>query len=103
MSTVFSILAMVAVPILFFMLTWVLVTAYRLLKPEEPLPYEYDAAFLRQQASQAGYSMPVGVREIREDQRHARRMTYQQEYEYHGTPTALLPEAWREDLWRRRN
>jgi len=94
---------MVAVPILFMMLTWVLVTAYRILKPEDPLPYEYDAAFLRQQATQAGHSMPVGVREIREDQRHARRMSFQQAYEYHGMPTAVLPESWRDDLWLRRH
>ena len=44
MDIVYFAVAAVAVPVLFFMLTWAVVTAYRLLFPEEPRPPEKDGA-----------------------------------------------------------
>ena len=93
---------LVAAPLLFFMLTWVVVTAYRICRPEEPLAYECDPATLHLRAREAGQSVPVGAREIREEQRHYR--CAQSTYAYHtGGRSAGVPHAWAEDLWRRRN
>ncbi len=103
LPTPMSILFAVALPIFFFMLTWVLVTAYRILFPEEPAPIEDDPLYLRQRATEAGVSVPVGAREIREDQRRYQR-AQQVAYDYAGTPTLIgVPEVWQENLWLRRN
>ena len=103
MSIPLVIFAAVAVPILFFMLTWVLTASYRICFPEEPLPFEKDRAALRQQAAKTGGSVPVGVREIREDQRWRRRRHAEAVYHYAEGGSIGLPPMWKEDLWHRRN
>ena len=96
---------MLAAPFIFFLLTWGVVTACRICFPEQPLPFEKDACALRWKATAAGQHVPVGLREIREDQRrghHARsrRGTY---YYDGGYVSAGIPSTWLNDLRQRRN
>lgn len=103
MSTTTIIFATVAIPVLFFMLTWVITTSYRICFPEEPLPFEKDRAALRKRAPTSGQSVPVGVREIREDQRRCRSQRAEALYHYAEGTSVGLPPLWIEDVERRRN
>lgn len=91
-------------PILVFLIIWVGATVYRLYYPEHPLPFEGDPVVKRQRAASKGKSVPVGVREIRADQRRERRQEDVTVYNYAwGGSDEGVPESWKEDLWRRRN
>jgi len=90
-------------PILFFLFVWVVATAYRLYFPEQPLPYEKDPVVVREKATSQGESVPVGVREIRADQRRNQRRRAPASYHYAWGGSDGFPDAWQEDLWRRRN
>lgn len=91
-------------PILFFMVTWAIATVYRLYFPERSLPFEEDPVVIRERATAKGKSVPVGVREIRADQRRARRQGAQQSsYTYAWGGSDGFPEEWHENLWKRRN
>lgn len=103
MGTLYLIFLIVAVPVFFFMLTWAIVTACRLLFPEQPLPPERDPVVIRKHAASEGVSVPVGVREIREDQRHQRQTVPPTPYIYAYGSSDGFPDSWQEDLWRRRN
>ncbi len=100
-----ALLALLIGPILFFLLTWVVATVYRLYFPEHPLPFEEDPVVLREEATSRGNSIPVGVREIRADQRRKRRqgVPHMPDYHYAWGGSDGFPEAWRDDLWQRRN
>jgi len=89
-------------PILFFLLVWVIASAYRLYFPEEPMPFEEDPVILRKKATSQGKNIPVGVREIRADQRYQRRNT-SRTYHYAWGGSDGFPDTWRENLWLRRN
>ena len=103
MSGFYFLFALLVLPIFFFLMVWVLATAYRLLVPEQPAPLEADPVAIRRKAAAEGRSVPVGAREIREDQRHAQTTPARAPYHYAGGDSDGLPEAWREDLWRRCN
>ncbi len=90
-------------PILVFLLIWVGATVYRLYNPQRPLPFEDDPVVQRRQGAGDGECVPVGVREIRADQRRERRQEDVTVYNYAWGGSEGLPDAWREDLWRRRN
>jgi hypothetical protein len=91
-------------PIFIFLLTWVVATAYRLYFPEQAAPFEEDPVMVREQARKQGLSVPVGVREIRADQRRQRRLQRAQTaYHYAWGGSDGLPASWRDDLWQRRN
>lgn len=90
-------------PILVFLMIWVGATVYRLYYPERPLPFEEESVVQRERATMEGKSVPVGVREIRADQRRARRQEDVTIYNYAWGGSEGVPEEWREDLWRRRN
>ncbi len=96
----YFLLLIVAVPMLFFMATWAIVTAYRILRPEEPRPFEEHPVEMRRRATARGIPAPVGAREIREDQRHRRAAGV---YQFYEGDSEGLPLQWREDLWLRRN
>jgi hypothetical protein len=97
-------LAILAAPMLFFMLIWAVVTAYRIYFPEKPLPFEQDPMMVRRRVTATGRSVAVGVREIREDQRMRQRAVARTSYHYAGGLSLEgLPEDWMEDLWVRRN
>lgn len=94
----------VAVPVMIFLIIWSVVTAMRICLPEELLPLDHDPALLRRIATARGEHVPVGLQEIREDQRRyvQGRLNYHEYYyvtgEVHG-----LPLEWLEDLHQRRN
>lgn len=100
MSLLFAVLVG---PILFLLLVWVGATVYRLYNPQRPLPFEQDPVAKREEATAEGTSVPVGLREIRADQRRHRRQTDADQYHYAWGGSEGLPEAWHESLWRRRN
>ena len=100
MSIVYVLFAVIA-PVLFFMLTWAIVTAYRLVFPDELS--EQDPVVDRQDATSRGEYVPVGAREIREDRRYYLRAHPPAPYLYVYGESEGLPELWTEDLWRRRN
>ena len=103
MNIVYVLFAVIVAPVLFFMLTWALVTVYRLLFPDEPAPSEQDPVVDRQHATSRGEYVPVGAREIREDRRYYLRAHPPASYLYVYGESEGLPELWTEDLWRRRN
>jgi hypothetical protein len=103
MMTVFALFAIVAVPILFFMLTWVVVTACRIFFPEKPLLIDRDAAIMRRRATEDGASVPVGIREIREDQRFLNHQGAPSTYHFAHGDSEGLPLSWFEELRDRRN
>lgn len=96
------IILLVAIPIVFCMLTWVVATAYRLYFPDKPLPLENELTFIsRAESTTVDLPVPVGVREIKEDQR--RRSGAGCSYCFaHGISNGV-PSGWLEDMWRRRN
>lgn len=87
-------------PLFVFLLTWVVATVYRLYFPEHPLPLRSGPVQVRRRRTAAGEQEPVGVREIREDQRQERPPVA---YQYAGFPTGRLPDDWERDLHQRRN
>lgn len=97
--------AFLAAPLLFFMLVWVAVTAYRIYFPEKSIPFNRDPVVQRWWVGAAERGIPVGVREIREDQRERHRATTPMpSYHYaNGYSLEGLPEDWIEDLHLRRN
>lgn len=103
MLTVFALFAIIAVPILFFMLTWVVVTACRIFFPEKPLLVERDATLMRRHATREGGSVPVGIREIRADQRFLQENAAHSSYHFSQGDSEGLPLSWFEDLNERRN
>lgn len=104
MDAMFVLLVLVVGPVLFFLLTWVVATVYRLYFPEQPLPLESNPVVVRQRAAANGKSVSVGVREIRADQRWAQRNKVAQSgYHYAWGGSDGFPEIWYEDLWQRRN
>lgn len=103
-AAIFTAFAVVAFPALVMMAIWAAVTAFRLLRPEQPLPFMPDPSVQRREATKAGTSVPVGFQEIHDDLRvHARRLTLP--YKYHAAVggTHHVPEPWLDDLYRRRN
>ena len=103
MPTIFALFAIVAVPILFFMMTWVVVTACKLFFPSDEAEAVEDPGKIRHYATREGYSIPVGVREIREDQRYFTDHVRQGEYHYEYGDSEGLPVTWYEELMNRRN
>jgi hypothetical protein len=87
-------------PLFVFLLTWVVATVYRLYFPERPLPLRSGTVQVHRRRAAAGEEVPVGVREIREDQRRERTPV---SYQYAGFPTGQLPDDWERDLHQRRN
>ena len=103
MRVVSILFVVIAVPVLFFMLTWAVVTVYRLVFAEAPVVSEHDPVVVRQNATTEGEYVPVGAREIREDRRYYLRVHPPAPYLYLHGESEGVPEIWTEDLWRRRN
>ncbi len=99
-AAVFTAFFIAAVPAVLFMGIWAAVMAFRLLRPEQPLPF--DAAVRREAARRRGQSVRVGYRDIEEDLRlRPVRPAFSRRQ---AVPEGAEPtEGWREDLWRRRN
>lgn len=87
----------IAVPAILLMAVWAGVTAFRILFPDESLPF--DPAAKRRQASGQGESVPVRLRDILEDQQ-ARRTSVRAGA---GGPPGPAANPLFDDLWLRRN
>lgn len=104
MHVVSLIFIIVAIPIVFCMLTWVAATVYRLYFPEKPLPLESQLSFVsRGDLSTPDLAVPVGVREIKEDQQRWQRSESVAPYHFSCGISSGLPTCWLDDVWRRRN
>jgi len=90
-------------PILVFLMIWAGAAVYRLYYPEYPLPFGDHDVVKRAEATSQGERVPVGVREIRADQRRERRQENVTIYNYAWGASEGVPESWKEDLWKRRN
>lgn len=90
-------------PVLVFLLIWTAATAYRICYPEHSLPLKMDSVLEPAQRRAEGSSVPVGVRDIRANQRRERQEEDVTIYNYVGGAGDGVPESWREDLWQRRN
>ncbi len=86
------------------LLVWVMVTAWRIIFPERPLPLTRNQSELRRFRTALGESVPVGFREIHEDMvEHVRRVRLGRTL---SEPNAIEPGGRAgadEDLWERRN
>jgi len=98
-----SLFLVVVGPVLVILVVWVGATVYRLYNPERPRPFEDDPVLERAQSSADGHPVPVGVREIRADQRRSRRQSDAGMYRYARGRSKGVPEAWQRALWQRRN
>jgi len=87
-----------ATPAIVLMAVWAGVTAFRILFPEDALPF--DPAARRQRAAARGEMVPVRLRDILEDQ-EARRAVAAREAA--SAPDARPANPLVEDLWLRRN
>ena len=90
-------------PVLVFLFIWAAATAYRLYFPEQSFPFDYDSVVMREQTTADGERTLVGFREIRAEQRREQRQEDVTIYNYAWGASEGVPEAWREDLWKRRN
>jgi hypothetical protein len=84
------------------LLVWAGTMVYRLYNPDHPRPFEEHPVVQREEATARGEPVSVGVREIRADRRRKRRRQGEQRGYVWGRSDGI-PEAWREDLWNRRN
>ncbi len=102
LAAALSAFAVVAVPALVFMAIWTVVTVLRILFPERPIPLLRDRAAERWAARARGEAVGVGFREIHEDLR-AQARELARPLDRVGGDSGRIPEAWLEDLDRRRN
>ena len=93
----------IACPVFFFMITWAVVMIYQRFFPEAPRPLHKEPVAIRRVATARGASVPVGAREIREDQRHYFNKQAPASYSYAHGESEGFPVNWDKDLWRRRN
>lgn len=104
MHVVSLIFIIVAIPIVFCMLTWVAATVYRLYFPEKPLPLDTQFSLIsRAEHATSDLAVPVGVREIKEDQQRWQRSESISPYYFSCGISNGMPSCWLDDVWRRRN
>ena len=96
-------LALVAIPIVFCMLAWALVTVHRLCLPHRSFRYRAEPLLLRPRGTVVRMPVAVGVREIREHQRRVLEAQPAIHYSYGNGLSHGVPECWIEDLRQRCN
>lgn len=94
---------LVAVPVAFCMLTWVVATIYRLYFPETSIG-SAPARIVRlpPRLRPTNMAEAVGVREIKENQRRQFGSSVAR-YSYANGFSNGVPNDWVDDVWRRRN
>ena len=102
-SIVYIVFAVLVVLVLFLLITWAVVTTYRLIYREAPTSDVSTPRMIRQRAATHGAQVVVGVRKIREEQRHYQAEHPPVPYVYDVGESDGIPSIWIEDLWRRRN
>jgi hypothetical protein len=90
-------------PLVFFMTVWVVVSIYRILRPEEPeifvAPGTFD--FLLSPTPERAL---VGAKSIRDSGRRVNRQrSLESPYEFFGGQSEGFPEEWWEDVVARQN
>ena len=102
LAAVITAFVVAALPVLIFMAIWTAVTVFRILYPERSIPIGRNGIAERQAARERGDAVKVGFREIREDMHiHTRELS--RSYDLVGGASHGIPEAWIDDLHRRRN
>lgn len=86
----------------FALLVWAGTMVYRLYNPDQPRPFAEHPVVQREEATARGEPVSVGVREIRADRRREQRKRSDQRGYVWGRSDGI-PEAWRKNLWTRRN
>jgi hypothetical protein len=95
---IYLLFAFVSTSVIFFMLTWVVVSAWRICRPEESTPFVTTG----ERASRMSGVLLVGVREIAQTVPPVRRPATGA-YAYSWGHSSGLPEIWIQDLVARRN
>lgn len=90
----------VAVPAVLLLAVWAGMTAFRILFPERPPPFEPPP---RRRATAGGESVPVRLRDILEDQQARRSVATRGEEAGDAPPASPAAHPLFEDLWLRRN
>lgn len=97
-------LLLVFAPTVVFLCIWTVVTAWRILRPEEAFALERDPFVMREVARARGEVVSVGFRELRQDQRrHERQTLTSYEYDAGDLFRQGVPLEWMDDLESRRN
>lgn len=97
------ILLTVGLGTIFFLVVWVIGVVIRLSVPERALPLTTLPVARRRLLTGQGRYVPVGLREIREDQRMRTMDEATVDYDYAGMPRRAVPVRWEQDLFERRN
>jgi len=85
------------------LLAWAIVTGLRIWGDEEEVALDRHAVVVRRQAARAGASVPVGAREILQDQEYGDSCKALFDYELGPDGSTGVPPSWFTDLWMRRN
>lgn len=94
----------VGAPILFVMTVWVVVTAVRIIRPEEPVALEDDPSYIRKQRVLRGAVARVRFQEMRELERERTHAGADyDEYAYAEGVSLGVPVGWYAELESRRN
>lgn len=95
--------AAVGVVLLACLLTWTVIISLRIWERDDPVALKRESVLVRREAAEAGLVVPVGAREIREDQQFGEDPQSLLSYEFGSMGSSGIPGAWHEDLWIRRN
>ncbi len=93
----------IGVVLLACLLTWTVVVSLKLWETDTPDAYIRESVIVRREAARAGLVLPVGVREIREDQEYGDESRLASTYEYDPFGPTGVPTSWLDDVWLRRN
>ncbi|MBT8401253.1 MAG: hypothetical protein KJO98_12305 [Rhodothermia bacterium] len=95
--------AVLGVSLVVALLAWAIVTGFRIWGSDQEVALDRHAVVIRRQAARAGASVPVGAREIRQDQEFGDSYKTLFEYELGPDGSSGVPPSWFTDLWMRRN
>lgn len=96
--------AVVGIPIVFTMLVWVFVTAWRVLHPDEGRPIDQDPHLRRLRRIRSGKALEVYFEDIRLLERErGETVPPQLGYRFDEGYSTGLPPEWLEELSERRN
>lgn len=102
-SEMAAVFAAIGVVLLACLLTWTIVVSLKLWETDDPVSLRRESVLVRREAARAGLVMPVGAREIREDQQYGEESRVLLMYDFGPVGSSGIPSAWFDDLWLRRN